>query len=66
VNLAKVPFSVGLGLITPELLLVDLVLFPAVLMEALVGRQLVRRIDQRQFETAALALTLLAAAFLVV
>ena len=65
VNLAKVPFSAGLGLISGPSLAMDALLVPAMLVGGLVGVLLVRRIDQRTFELAALALGLLAALLLV-
>ena len=46
VNLSKVPFSIGLGLITVPGLLLDLVLVPLVVVGALVGRWLAGRLDQ--------------------
>ncbi len=66
VNLAKVPFSAGLGLISGPSLLLDAVLVPAMLLGGLVGVLTVRRIQQRTFELAALALGLLSAVLLVV
>ncbi|MEP6814634.1 MAG: sulfite exporter TauE/SafE family protein [Marmoricola sp.] len=54
VNLAKVPFSAGLGLITPTSLVRDALLVPALLVGAVLGILLVRRLRQRQFEVAAL------------
>jgi uncharacterized membrane protein YfcA len=56
VNLAKLPFSIGLGLVVPGSLLLDLVLAPLVVVGALGGRWLVRRLDEDQFEKAVLAL----------
>jgi hypothetical protein len=61
VNLFKVPFSVGLGLITSASLALDLRLAPAAIAGALSGRVLIRHIDQRLFENLALAFTFLAA-----
>jgi uncharacterized membrane protein YfcA len=55
VNLAKVPFSVGLGLVTPSSLLVDALLLPAMVGGAVIGVLLVRRVRQRHFELVALA-----------
>jgi hypothetical protein len=60
-NLFKVPFMGGLGLITPESLRLNLFLAPAVLAGAWGGRAVVARIDQRAFENVALALSVLAA-----
>lgn len=61
VNAFKVPFSVQLGLLTPASLAVDAVLAPAVLVGAVVGRLLVRRLDQARFEGLVLAFTVLGA-----
>lgn len=66
VNLFKVPFSVGLGLMTPESLLLDLVLVPALAVGALVGWRLARRISPAWFERIVLVLTLAAGAYLLV
>jgi uncharacterized membrane protein YfcA len=60
INLLKVPFSVGLGLITRTSLLLDLTLAPAVLIGAWIGRRVLRRIDQKLFERLVLVTTLLA------
>ena len=56
VNLFKLPFSIGLGLIDASSLGTDAVLAPVVLLGAGIGYLLVRRINQRQFEWLALAL----------
>jgi uncharacterized protein len=50
VNLSKVPFSIHLGLMTPESLKFDLLLLPAVAVGAVAGRLLLRRVPQRLFE----------------
>ncbi|WP_446750696.1 TSUP family transporter [Streptomyces sp. WZ-12] len=60
VNLVKVPFSVGLGLITANGLALDGLLALAVVAGAFVGRALVHRIDQRVFTWLVLAFTALA------
>ncbi|MFG2285243.1 TSUP family transporter [Streptomyces sp. NPDC048595] len=65
VNLFKLPFSIGLGLLTSDGLALDAVLVCAVPVGALLGRALVRRIDQALFDrlvllsTAAAGLNLL-------
>lgn len=64
VNLAKVPFSAGLGLISWSSLLIDACLVAPMVAGGLAGLALVRRIDQAQFETAALALGAVAAGLL--
>ena len=62
VNLFKVPFSFQLGLITPGTLQFNALLLPAVIAGALLGRLVVKHINQMWFETLALALTLVASA----
>jgi len=61
VNLFKVPFSAGLGLITPDSLLFDLVLAPALVAGAFLGVFLARRIPERGFSIAVQVLTAAAA-----
>jgi uncharacterized protein len=61
VNLFKVPFSAGLGLLDGTALLLDLALSPLVVIGGFVGVVTVRRLDQKQFELAALALVGVAA-----
>lgn len=57
VNSFKMPFAIGLGLVTPRSLLLDLVALPVVVAGALVGRWSIQRIDQALFERLALGLT---------
>ncbi|MFH9859186.1 sulfite exporter TauE/SafE family protein [Streptomyces sp. NPDC017202] len=57
VNVSKVPFSVGLGLIDGRSLLLDAALAVFVLPGALLGRWAVHRIDQRLFERLVIAAT---------
>jgi uncharacterized membrane protein YfcA len=59
-NLFKLPFMIGLGLITPGSLSLNLALAPAVVIGTVLGRWLLGRINQRLFENIALALTLAA------
>ena len=61
INLFKVPFSIALGLIRGQTLLLNLILAPAVLAGVLAGRWLLERIPQRLFEHLLLAFALLAA-----
>jgi hypothetical protein len=56
-NLFKVPFMAGLGMITTASLLTNLWLAPAVLAGALAGRWIIQRVNQRWFELTALLLT---------
>lgn len=65
VNLAKVPFSAGLGLISPASLAMDVALIPAMLVGGATGVLVVSRMAQRTFEIAALALGAVAAGTLV-
>lgn len=50
VNLVKVPIAAGIGLITPQTLLLDLALAPAVLVGAAIGWFIARRIRQSAFD----------------
>ncbi|WP_442574592.1 sulfite exporter TauE/SafE family protein [Microbacterium sp. F51-2R] len=64
VNIAKLPFAVGLGLLDAHTLLIDLVLVPAVLLGGLAGRLLADRMNQAVFERVVYALTIVAAVYL--
>ncbi|MGO1543560.1 MAG: sulfite exporter TauE/SafE family protein [Gulosibacter sp.] len=64
INLAKLPFSIGLGLITPESLVLDLVLVPGLIVGAFLGRWVAHRIKQEVFEIAVLVLTVAGAIYL--
>ncbi len=59
VNVSKVPFSVGLGLIDGRSLLLDAALVAFVVPGALLGRWAVHRINQRLFEQLVIAATVL-------
>lgn len=65
-NLFKVPFMVKLGLITVQSFEFNLVLAPAVLLGALIGRWLLVRINQQLFEQLVLGLSAIAGVLLVV
>lgn len=60
-NTTKVPLSVNLGLITPQTLLFDLLMAPVAILGGILGYQIIKRINQRVFEQAALVLTAIAA-----
>lgn len=60
INLFKVPFSIALGLIHGQTLMLNLILAPAVLAGVLAGRWLLERIPQRLFEHLLLAFAALA------
>jgi uncharacterized protein len=61
VNLSKLPFSVGLGLIDGDMLRTTAVLAPVVLLGGLAGLFVVRRIGQRSFDAAVLSASLVSA-----
>jgi uncharacterized membrane protein YfcA len=64
VNLVKVPFLAGIGLFTPEVLLMDLVLAPLVVIGALVGLKLAKRMPQQLFDRLVIILTVVGAVYL--
>ncbi|MBZ2198669.1 sulfite exporter TauE/SafE family protein [Occultella gossypii] len=66
VNVTKVPFQAGLGLITVPGLLLNLVLIPAVIAGAFFGRWLAPRIDQALFERLVIVLTVVGALYLLI
>jgi uncharacterized membrane protein YfcA len=64
VNSFKVPFSIGLGLITTRSLWIWLVLAPVVLVGTWLGRCVIARLNQTRFNQAALLFTAVSAVFL--
>lgn len=66
VNIAKVPFSVGIGIITVPGLLIDLVLVPLVVGAAFLGRWLAGRMPQTLFERLVIVFTIIGAVYLLV
>lgn len=64
VNVVKLPFVAGLGLLTFDSLWVDLLLIPAVLAGAFVGRAVAERLPQRLFEHLVIGVTVLGALYL--
>ncbi|WP_136193716.1 sulfite exporter TauE/SafE family protein [Actinomyces procaprae] len=66
VNLVKLPFSIGLGIIRPDTLWMDLALVPVVVVAALGGHRLARHMDNRVFDPLVTVLTVLSAAYLLV
>ena len=65
-NLFKVPFMIGLGLITVHSVGFNLLLAPAVVLGIFAGRRLVARIDQALFERLVLALSAIAGILLLI
>jgi uncharacterized membrane protein YfcA len=61
VNLFKVPFSYGLGLIHGQTLLFNLVLVPAIVAGVLGGRSIIARLPQQLFDRLLLAFAAIAA-----
>ena len=61
VNLCKLPFSVGLGLVDASMLRMAALLAPAVLVGAAIGVVTVRHLGQRSFDNAVLAASALSA-----
>lgn len=66
VNLIKVPFSVGLGLLHPGSVLIDVALLPAMGLGAWLGAVTIRRISRTQFERYVLVLVAISALLLLV
>nr|WP_314840585.1 sulfite exporter TauE/SafE family protein [uncultured Microbacterium sp.] len=64
INLVKVPFLAGLGLFHGQVLLMDAVLAPLVVIGALVGIRLARRMDQALFDRIVIVLTVAGAIYL--
>ncbi|MDP9396594.1 MAG: sulfite exporter TauE/SafE family protein [Actinomycetota bacterium] len=57
VNLFKLPFAAGLGLVSADSLALGAVLAPAVLLGAAVGRAVIARLDAGRFEQVVLVVT---------
>lgn len=60
INLAKTPLSGALGLYTPQVLWTFVAMVPAVLVGAVLGRLVIKRVTQRQFEWVTMAASALA------
>lgn len=64
INIFKVPFSVGLGLITVPGLVIVAVLLPLVIIGAVAGRLIAPHIPRRRFEHLVIVLTIVGAVYL--
>lgn len=64
INVVKVPFLAGLGLFPGQVLLMDAVLAPLVVIGALVGLVVAKRLDQRLFDRIVIVLTVVGALYL--
>lgn len=58
VNLVKVPFLAGLGLFTPQVLILDAAAAPLVVVGALVGMRIAAKLDQALFDRIVIVLTI--------
>lgn len=61
INVSKVPFSVGLGLVHQNMLVITVLLVPVVMLGGLLGLLVVRRVQQRAFDLVVLGGSLLSA-----
>jgi len=66
VNLTKLPVSIGLGIIRPELAVLAGVLVPLVLLGTWIGRIVIKRIDQQLFERLVTVFVALTAVYLLI
>ncbi|WP_297741731.1 sulfite exporter TauE/SafE family protein [uncultured Tessaracoccus sp.] len=66
VNVLKLPFSIGLGIIKPSTLWIDAVLAPVVVVSAFVGRWLAKRMHKQLFDAVVTVLTVASAAYLLI
>ncbi|MGO1739827.1 MAG: hypothetical protein ACTHYM_12615 [Actinomycetaceae bacterium] len=66
VTLAKVPLSIGIGIITWETVRIAALLVPGVLVGAVLGRLLFVRLDQKLFDGLVLVLSAVAAVNLLI
>ena len=66
VNCFKIPFSSGLGLINPESLAMNLILLPMIVIGALAGVRILRRLPEKGFTAIVQILAAVGAAWLVV
>lgn len=64
VNVVKLPFSIGLGLLRPEMLPMLALLAPLVLVGALAGRLWAKRLDQKLFTRIIIGLTVASSLYL--
>ncbi len=64
VNLIKVPFSIGAGILRPDTALIALTMAPVVLVGTWIGRLTIRRINQKLFDRLVTVLVGVAAVYL--
>ena len=61
INLSKLPFSIGLGLLTPDAFRIALICAPAMLLGAVLGLRLANRMTFESFKRMVLVFTAMAA-----
>lgn len=66
VNVIKLPLSAGIGLINEQTLKLDVLLAPVVIIAGLIGKKIVRHIDQKLFNRIIIALTIISSAYLLI
>ena len=66
INLVKLPFSAGIGLVTREVVTIALILAPVVIASCAVGKLVANRINQNVFNAIVIVLTIASAAYLLV
>lgn len=66
VNVLKLPFSVGLGIIKPSTLWIDAALAPIVVVAGFAGRWLAKRMHKQLFDAVVTVLTVVSAAYLLI
>jgi uncharacterized membrane protein YfcA len=66
INLVKLPFSLGLGLITTNGFLFSLSLIPAMILGGLLGSVLIKRVNVAVFEVLLMTVTMFAGLLLII
>ncbi|ETJ97897.1 sulfite exporter TauE/SafE domain protein [Propionimicrobium sp. BV2F7] len=62
----KLPLSAGIGLINEQTLKLDVLLAPVVIIAGLIGKKIVRHIDQKLFNRIIIVLTIISSAYLLI
>ena len=64
VNITKLPFSIGLGLLHADMLPMLGLLTPLVIIRAILGRRIVAHLDKALFDRIVIALTIVSSLYL--
>src|SRR5690625_1809454 len=64
VNLIKLPFSINLGLVTFESIVMNLALIPALIVGFMTGLFIIKRVTQKTFEQLIIIFTVIGSAYL--